>query len=201
MVSQARRSSSSRTVGRQVAVEGDASPQAQLRDQRLQADPLRPVADDVDPQPGTGASPYASWCSSRSIRLCGTSRATTVIVGSGSRGPRRLGAAAVPLGTMWIGPRKPQPVPQLLAGRGRHRRDRRGPVHRRVAVPLQEPAHGGEHRANRMCELVLVHVVHHLHDRHVAPTNSGEKNGMPFWQSTTYVDPARPRTRASAVRG
>ena len=56
---------------------------------------------------GTTDAVIASWARSTSTRLCGTSRVTTVIVGSGSRGERTSGDAELPLGTMWIGPRKP----------------------------------------------------------------------------------------------
>ena len=53
-----------------VAVEGHRALQAQVRDERLQACPLRPVADDVDPQPreraaspsGRGAAAGRSAC-------------------------------------------------------------------------------------------------------------------------------------------
>ena len=109
VVSQARRSSSSRTSSGWKPWKVTTSAEPQLGDERVQARPLRAVADDVDPQLRLRrAAATASWPSSRSTRLCGTSRETTVIVGSGSRGTGTSGVAELPLGTTWIGPRKPR---------------------------------------------------------------------------------------------
>ena len=119
-----------------------------------------------------------------------------MIVGSGSRGAaQRRGGAELPLGTMWIGPRKPS------RRRSSWRVD--GETAATGAVPytatgrraLQEAAHGGEHRAEAHVELVLVHVVHHLHDRHVRPDEQRREER----DAVLAVDDVRRRGRGGAA--
>ena len=117
---------------------------------------------------GPSAATDASWASNRSTRLCGTSRLTTAMVGSGSRGARSVGAAIVAVGHDVDRAAETEPAAQLVPGRGRDRGDGRGPVDRAGAAALEEAAERGEQRAEARGELVLVHVVHHLHDRHSA---------------------------------
>ena len=85
--------------------------------------------------PGTRRVAVRRWCSSRSIRLCGTRRATTVTVGSGSRGPVRFGTATEPFGTRWIGHRKCSRCRSSCRVEGETAATARGPYTRRVAVP------------------------------------------------------------------
>ena len=126
MVTHARLSRLSRTVVGLVAVEGHRPLQPEVGDERLQARPLRPVADDVDPQPrDAGAPPSGRGASSRSMRLWGTRRrddghGRVGVAGAGQVGhgrpnrwgPRRSGSgsaagAAAPAGSTGRPPPRP----------------------------------------------------------------------------------------------
>ena len=133
---------------------------------------------------GTACATGTSWPSSRSTRLCGTSLLTTAIVGSGSRGARIGGVASRPLGTTWIGPRirslrrTPSRVDGETATTGRPRYTARltGPSRNRPTAASTGPNRVANCSWWMWCTTCTMGLAR--------STNSGAKNGIPFWQST-----------------
>ena len=173
--------------------------QAQLGDQPLQADPLGAVADDVDAQPGHRADDGPRVVPAAGPRACAAPAAmTTAIVGSGSRGsPQSRASSIVPLGTMWIGTREAEPPAQLGAGRRATPPRSPGPVYPARHGALQEAAHRCDRRGEAVANWSWCTWCTTCTTGSSGRANSGEKNGMPFWQSTT----ASKRPRDAAARG
>jgi hypothetical protein len=84
----------------------------------------------------------------------------------------------------------PQPAAHALPGGRRDRHDRAPAVHRAADRALQEPADGGHHRAEPGGELLLVDVVHHLHDGLGAVDEQRGEERDPVLAVDQVVEPA-----------
>ena len=127
----------------------------------------------------------AICASSTSTRLCGTSRVTIVTVGSGSRGARTSGLVVLPLGTMWIGPRNRSRRRSSCRVDGDTAAIGRSPYTARVPRPSRKRPTAESTGPNRMANWSWCTWCTTCTTGTSRSTNSGEKNGMPFWQSTT----------------
>ena len=153
---------------------------------------------------GTSGSAAHTACSSRSTRLCGTSRLVSTIVGRSARvaaGPVRR-AGVIPLVTTSIGPSN------LRRRRSSWRVDAetatvRLPAYTRRATrpsrsrPTAAPAEEKRVANWSWCTWWTTCTV-----GTVLRVKTGEKNGMPFWQSTTASNCGcrLPRSRLRAAR-